>query len=243
MTTALLLAAGNATRLGDIRKEYAKANVPVAGTTPLRFAFQALRDAGYKRVWVNLHYKAEQVREQAMQFASDLEICFLDEERLLGTGGTLLEVYKRDAQLPQLMLNAKIFGDFDLREMLSAAPGSLMLHPKTNADAFGGLYYAANMQIEGLSLKGSSCQPELQRAVFTGICTPHPLWVEHLQQAHDRTPKELLCLIRDGLVPALSQDKTHAKAILHRGDWCEISTAERVAEASRWLQSKANRAN
>lgn len=243
MTTALLLAAGNATRLGAIRNEYAKANVPVADTTPLRFAFEALRDAGYKRVWVNLHYKAEQVREQAMLFAKDLEVCFLHEDSLLGTGGTLLEATKRDGELPQLMLNAKIFGDFNLRSMLNAAPGSLMLHPKTNADEFGGLYYAPNMQIEGLSLKGSACNPALQRAVFTGICTPHPLWIENLQQARGNAPSELLCLIRDGLVPALSQDKTHATAILHRGDWCEISTAARVAEACEWLQNVANRAN
>ena len=73
MTSALLLAAGNATRLGEIRNDFAKANVPVGDTTPLRFALEALRQAGYRRVWINLHYKADQVREQAMRYAGDLE--------------------------------------------------------------------------------------------------------------------------------------------------------------------------
>ena len=62
MTTALLLAAGKATRLGALRNQYAKACVPVAGTTPLRFAIERLAQAGVTRVIVNLHWQAEQVR-------------------------------------------------------------------------------------------------------------------------------------------------------------------------------------
>ena len=240
MTTALLLAAGNATRLGDIRQQYAKANVPVADTTALRFALDALRAARVRRVWINLHYKADQVREQAMRYAGDLEVNFLYEDKLLGTGGTLLEVYQRDFRLPQIMLNAKIFGDFNLRTMLDAAPGSLMLHPKTDVRNFGGLYYAPNMQIEGLALKGSTRTTNQQCAVFTGICNPHQLWLDKLIHARKQQPNELLCLFRNGILPAIEQDSTHANAVLHSGDWCEISTTERVAAAEKWLIAQAS---
>jgi NDP-sugar pyrophosphorylase family protein len=243
MTTALLLAAGNATRLGEIRNEFAKANVPVGDTTPLRFALEALRDAGYRRVWINLHYKAEQVREQAMQYAGDLEINFLYEGKLLGTGGTLLEVCQRDFKLPQLILNAKVFGDFNLRKMLDSAAGSLMLHPKTDSANFGGLYFKPNLQIAGLATKGQVIGSDYQCAVYTGICSPHQLWVDKLHQARKKHPNDLLCMIRHGLLPAIAQDPTHASAVLHRGDWCEISTPQRIDDAAKWLQSTASHAN
>ncbi len=237
MTSALLLAAGNATRLGEIRNDFAKANVPVGDTTPLRFALEALRQAGYRRVWINLHYKADQVREQAMRYAGDLEINFLYEGKLLGTGGTLLEVSQRDFKLPQLILNAKIFGDFNLKQMLDNEPGSLLLHPKTDVSNFGGFYYKPNMQIDGLAAKGQSLDPTKQCAVFTGICTPHQLWLDRLHLARKQSPHDLLCIVRHGLLPALAQDPTHAQAILHRGDWCEISTPQRVAEAIKLVPS------
>lgn len=240
MTSALLLAAGNATRLGEIRNDFAKANVPVSDTTPLRFALEALRQAGYRRVWINLHYKADQVREQAMRYAGDLEINFLYEGKLLGTGGTLLEVYRRDFKLPQLILNVKIFGDFDLKQMLDNEPGSLLLHPKTDVNNFGGFYYKPNMQIDGLAAKGQNLDPTKQCAVFTGICTPHQLWLDRLHLAREQSPHDLLCIVRHGLLPALAQDPTHAKAILHHGDWCEISTPQRVAEAAKLVRSTTN---
>jgi NDP-sugar pyrophosphorylase family protein len=238
MTTALLLAAGKATRLGDIRNDYAKANVPVGDTTPLRFAFEALREAGYQRVWVNMHYKAEQVSEQALRYAGDLEINFLREGKLLGTGGTLLEVTQRDFKPPQLLLNAKMFGDFNLRTMRDAAAGSLMLHPKSDTAEFGGLYYSPNMDIQGLATKSAELDLQQRCAVFTGICNPHQLWIDKLQQARKKTPNDLLCLIRHGLMPALQQDPRHATAVLHRGDWCEVSTADRIQEAGNWLANK-----
>jgi NDP-sugar pyrophosphorylase family protein len=236
MTTALILAAGKATRLTNIRDQHAKANVPVADTTPLRFALESLRRANVNRVWINTHYKAEQVRQQALHYGSDLELNFLHESKLLGTGGTLLEVCQRDFTIPDVILNAKVFGDFNLASLIDEPAGSLMLHPKTDATLFGGLTYSPNMSINGLSAKGEQLPNDSECAVFTGICTPHPLWVEHLQRNRKSHPDALLCLIRHGLIPALGQTPGHARAVLHRGDWCEISTPQRVQAAANWVR-------
>jgi N-acetyl-alpha-D-muramate 1-phosphate uridylyltransferase len=81
MKSALLLAAGKATRLGALRDRYAKACVPVGGTTPLRQLMEQLSAAGVKRFVINLHWQAAQVRAAAAAAAQavDAELLFLEE--------------------------------------------------------------------------------------------------------------------------------------------------------------------
>ena len=111
MTTALLLAAGKATRLGALRNQYAKACVPVAGTTPLRFAIERLAQAGVTRVIVNLHWQAEQVRAEASAAVpSGIQLDFLEEDVLFivlewAAGGDLknliAQIRKEENQLEE----------------------------------------------------------------------------------------------------------------------------------------------
>ena len=58
MSTALVFAAGKATRLEGLREQYAKACVPVGDTTPLQHILPCLHQAGVTRAWVNLHWQA-----------------------------------------------------------------------------------------------------------------------------------------------------------------------------------------
>jgi len=235
MATALILAAGKATRLHGLRERYAKANVPVGQTTPLRFLLQAL-GTSFEDVWINLHFKGEQVRQQAELYAAPgVRLHFLEEACLLGTGGTLLEVQQRANTLPDLIVNAKIFTDFDFGTMLQASPGSLVLHPPSCLQTFGGLNFDSEHRILGLYAKDKTPAAGGCAAVFTGICKPSPSWLPHLQAARSANPSALLCSIRHGLVPALSSEPEHVHALLHQGTWCEISTPQRVTEAEQQL--------
>jgi len=237
MTSALILAAGKATRLEGLRDRYAKANVPVGNTTPLRFLLEALGDA-YADVWINLHFKGEQVREEAQRWAHpEVRLHFLEEAHLLGTGGTLLEVWKRQGALPELMLNAKMFTDFDFTSMQDAAPGTMVLHPDSPLEVFGGLRFDAAGNLLGLLAKGSAPQDGERAGVFTGICRPHEAWMPHLASARTEAPKAVLCLIRHGLLPSHSQQESCVHLRSHQGSWCEISTPERVAAAAEVLAS------
>lgn len=245
MTTALLLAAGKATRLGALRDQYAKACVPVAGTTPLRFAIEALAQAGVTRVIVNLHWQAEQVQAEARAAVpSDMQLEFLQEEVLLGTGGTVLACLDQFGVLPDLVMNAKQFGDLDFGAVLQAPAGSLVLHQGSPLSLFGGLAYSAADHL--LGLVGRDTPPQLPAgavgaAVYTGICRPDSAWLPHLEAAapEARAKQEALCLARSGFLAAAAAESA-VPVFLHDGVWCEISTPERVQEAAAIVQALAD---
>ncbi|TAH38735.1 MAG: hypothetical protein EYC70_05050 [Planctomycetota bacterium] len=231
MSTALVLAAGLATRLGSLRERYAKACVPVAGTTPLAFVLQRLHAAGVQRAWVNLHHHGEQVQAEAERSAPPgLELHFLEEARLLGTGGSLLAVAEGDGSLPDLVVNAKIFTDFDFGRALAAPASAVVLHPPGDLALFGGLRHDGAGRVTGLRTAGPPSS-EAGTAVFTGISRPSTSWLPALAAAARARPKDAVCLVRDGLLPAL-QNGADVRALLHAGLWLEVSTPERVAAAA-----------
>jgi len=233
---ALLFAAGKATRLVGLRERWAKACVPVAGTSPLADLLPKVMTAGFTPVWINLHHHAKQVRDTAQAAAPLAALNFLEEPTLLGTGGTLLTVTQANGALPALCANAKLFGDFDLSALRDAPPGTLLLHPNSSLAEFGGLRYDARRRVLGLAARTQA--QDSGAAVFTGLCRPHPAWLSALALARAARPTAPLCLIRDGLLPALAAGVVH-HALLHSGWWCEISTPERVAFAQARLRRPA----
>ncbi len=236
MTSALILAAGKATRLEGIRDTYAKANVPVGNTTPLRFMLERLDAAGIDEAWINLHYLADQVRRESARWASaGMKVHFIHEETLLGTGGTLLEMVKRSGRLPDVVVNAKMFTDFDFGSICSSATpkrqSALVLHPSSRLTDFGGLSFDREGLVTGLHPRNSPAPASPSgAAVFTGIARPDEAWLPFLDEASASCDGNPVCSIRHGLLPALAAGTSTATAVLHRGYWKEISTPERVAE-------------
>lgn len=219
---ALVLAAGQATRLGPLRERWAKACLPVAGVSPLQFLLPRLAAAGVGRAWVNLHYRPEQVRRAALDCApAGLELRFLEEPELLGTGGTLAAVAAAEGRLPDLVVNAKIYTDLDFSQVLDDPRPTLVLHPPSPLEVFGGLEHAGG-RVTGLRPRGPA-RPGA--AVYTGIARPDPAWLAELERAEPAGG--LRCLVRDGLRPALARGQA-PRARLHLGWWQEISSPERV---------------
>ncbi len=229
---ALLLAAGKATRLGPLRQQWAKACVPVAGVSPLEFLLPRLAAAGVDRAWINLHYRPDQVRERARAAApAGLELRFLEEPALLGTGGSLAAVADAEGRPPDLVANAKVYTDFDFASLLGSPEPALVLHPASPLAAFGGLEHAAG-RVTGLRPRGPA-RPGA--AVFTGIARPDAAWLPALAAA--RPEDGLRCLIRHGLLPALAAGH-RPRALLHDGWWQEISSPERVERAAAELRQR-----
>ncbi len=234
--TALLLTAGKATRMGELRNQWAKACVPVAGTSPLAFLIPRLKLAGITDVWLNLHWKPEQVRKVAEAHAHGLQLHFLEEPELLGTGGTLLEVFRQNGSVPDLVVNAKIFTDYDFADLLIQPPSALVLHGPSSLITFGGFCATSNDEL--LRLR-SAAPPDTEEntGVFTGICRPAISWAEELQKQAERNPADLLCLVRHGVLPLMEQGLA-PRAVFHSGFWCEVSTPERVAWAAQKLTER-----
>ena len=86
---ALILAAGEGTRLRPLTNDLPKCLVPINGQPLLGIWLHILKGLGVTEVLVNLHWKAEQVREYVQRHGLGLKIHLSEEPRLLGTAGTL----------------------------------------------------------------------------------------------------------------------------------------------------------
>jgi len=88
---ALLLSAGFGKRLRPLTDDIPKCLVEINGVPLLEYWLKMLTDAGVRQILVNLHYKAEKVTDFITKSKYKQFVTLVYEERLLGTGGTLLK--------------------------------------------------------------------------------------------------------------------------------------------------------
>lgn len=112
---ALLLAAGQGTRLRPMTDVIPKCLVPIHGRPLLELWLERLQGAGIGPVFVNMHHLAERVLEYLGSSPyRDLVVPIL-EPILLGTGGTLLENRNLFGGEPLLLIHADNLSVFDVR--------------------------------------------------------------------------------------------------------------------------------
>lgn len=87
---ALLLAAGLGTRLRPLTDRIPKCLVPIRGRPLLGYWLDLLLGNGIERVLVNTHHLAGAVRDFVAGSPWRSRVALVHEERLLGTGGTVL---------------------------------------------------------------------------------------------------------------------------------------------------------
>jgi dTDP-glucose pyrophosphorylase len=88
--TALLLAGGRGTRLGDLTREVPKPLLPVGDKPIIRHLIEALSTAGFDTVYIAIHHLGDRIREHfAAAPPENIELTFIEEEVPLGTAGSL----------------------------------------------------------------------------------------------------------------------------------------------------------
>jgi MurNAc alpha-1-phosphate uridylyltransferase len=86
----MIMAAGFGTRMRPLTDDRPKPLVTVRGRSLLDHAIDRLVAAGVQMVVINLHYRAEQVKEHLAK-RRDIEIRYSLEEEILGTGGGVVK--------------------------------------------------------------------------------------------------------------------------------------------------------
>ena len=115
---AVILAAGQGTRLKDVTKNIPKPLLKVRGKTILGQQLELCAAAKIKNVFVNTHHLSEQIREFAgdgSQF--DLRITYSYEPELLGTSGALNNFRDQLAGDDVLVLYGDNYFDVDLARL------------------------------------------------------------------------------------------------------------------------------
>jgi MurNAc alpha-1-phosphate uridylyltransferase len=90
VTRAMVMGAGFGTRMRPLTDDRPKPLVTVRGRTLLDHVLDRLAAAGVTLVVINLHYRAQMVRDH-LAARRDMEIRFSMEEEILGTGGGVVK--------------------------------------------------------------------------------------------------------------------------------------------------------
>ncbi len=119
MRTAMILAAGLGTRLRPLTDTMPKAMVPYQGVPMIESLLYRLRDAGFRRIVINLHHFGSMLRDFVLSLDLEgTELLFSDEsELLLDTGGAVRHASDMLIQdEPILIHNVDIISNIDLEE-------------------------------------------------------------------------------------------------------------------------------
>ena len=117
---ALILAAGLGTRLKPITNTIPKCLVPIHGRPLLGYWLQMLKTADIKYVLINTHYLHEAVLCFLQSQEYSLNIFTVYEEKLLGTGGTLLSNREFCSNCPIMIIHADNLSKFDMTAFIQA---------------------------------------------------------------------------------------------------------------------------
>ena len=219
----MILAAGRGNRLRPFTDTMPKPLLRVAGRTLLDFHLQALRQADFDQVVINLGYRGAQIAEAVGDGSGyGLAVSYSREpEQALETGGGIFQALPLLGEQPFLVVNGDIWTDYDFAR-LRPVVGTLQKHahlvlvdnPSQHAE---GDFALADEQV---------CNQGKERLTYSGISVLHP----HLfaDCAPGRYP--LAPLLREACVAGLVSGE-HAG-----GRWFDIGTPERLWALEKKLQ-------
>lgn len=142
---ALLLAAGEGTRLRPITNEIPKCLVPIAGKPLLEYWLENLTKAGVKEFIINLSYLHTQVEEFVEKSIYKDKITLVYEKELLNTGGTLLANKDFFYNEPFLLVHADNLSFCDFEAFINAH-----IHRPQNTEITMMLFYTDTPQSCGI---------------------------------------------------------------------------------------------
>ncbi|BCX05783.1 MAG: hypothetical protein KatS3mg053_3721 [Candidatus Roseilinea sp.] len=116
---ALILAAGEGTRLRPLTLERPKPMVPIAGRPLLDYTVTWLRDHGITDIAINLHYKPEVIVQHFGDGSTfGVQIHYSHEPRILGTAGAARKIRPWVDERPLIVVYGDVLTDLDLHALL-----------------------------------------------------------------------------------------------------------------------------
>ena len=224
MTTAMVLAAGRGTRMGRLSREIPKPLLKIGNYSLLEIALRKMQRAGFRRVVVNVHHLAEQLKAFLTRAASrELEILISEEAELLGTGGGIAHAERFFGGETVLVMNADVLCDLDLAALVrfhqqSAALATLAVVPSRDYRHYRLVRYEASGKLSGFHPRGTPLPEEGNFGIFTGFQVLTAAARSYLQPQPSS-------VIEAFYLPALQEGRQIA-VYLHRGRWLDVGTEE-----------------
>jgi NDP-sugar pyrophosphorylase family protein len=186
---AMVLAAGQGTRLRPITDGIPKALVPVAGRPMIEYALLLLRHYGIVEIVINLHHFGRQIENHLGDGSKlGLQISYSNEPALLDTGGGLRKARSFLQDGAFIVINTDALIDVNLAELIAfhknrQAIATLVLRPDEQADQYGSMDVDGDGRICRFLKTKIALQPTAptRKLMFTGVQILEPKVFDYME--------------------------------------------------------------
>jgi NDP-sugar pyrophosphorylase family protein len=227
---AMILSAGYGTRLWPLTEDRTKPAIPILGKPLVGYVAEYLARYGWRDILVNLHHRADSVRNalgDGTKFG--VKLSYIEEPVILGTSGALDNARSYFESETFLVINGKLICDLDLDAALkthreSKAIATLVLLPNTKRERFtvvetsGGLLTGFG----GMPAPSTEEDPPL---MFTGIQILEP-------RIFDYIPRGVFSHTTTDVYPQATAQGERVAVHVASGTWYELSTLQRYRDIS-----------
>lgn len=170
---AVILASGAGTNMRPFTYEIPKSLIPVSGKPLLEYGLELLRHFGIKDIIITVSHLATKVMEHfGNGSALGVNITYIQEKKLTGTGGALRAAQSHLGQGPFLVLYSDILFDLDVAEFLAAhqknqaAVSTIAVTSVADPSTYGAVRMRGNRVVEFAEKPADS--QDVSRLVFAG---------------------------------------------------------------------------
>ena len=236
---AMVLAAGQGTRLYPLTERTPKALVPVAGRPMIDYCLLLLKRHGIRDIIINLHHLGDQIES----YLGDgkrwgLQITYSKEPELLDTGGGLLKAKPFLQEGTFIVINTDVLIDLSLRELIAyheekRAVATLVLRLDPLADQYGSMDIDGDGRIHRfLQTRIDPAFPgAVTKLMFTGVQILEPRVFDYLES--DRILRKF-STTKD-TYPRMLLGQERLFGFRFDGFWQDVGTASRIKEAEESL--------
>lgn len=236
---AMVLAAGQGTRLRPLTDTQPKALVPVGGRPMIEYCLLLLRHYGIRDIVINLHHRGEQIENRLADGCGlGLQISYSVEPELLDTGGGLLKARPFLEDDTFIVINTDVLIDLHLDQLLEfhqkqQAAATLVLRPDKDADQYGSMDIDERGRIcRFLDTRMPAQSPgPTRKLMFTGVQVLEPKVFDYMDMglaAHKfSTTRQTY--------PRMVAEGQPLYGFCFDGFWQDLGTAERIRQAEHSL--------
>ncbi len=231
--SAMVMAAGLATRMRPLTDFTAKPLLQLGGRTLLDHALDHLVEAGVETVAVNAHWQADAVADHLARRPSPPKTVLLREDHLLETGGGVRAALQVLGPDPFFVVNGDAFwvnGPMSALRRLasefdSTVDGVLLVHRTSHVHADVGY---GDFALSKWGIPRRRGEREVVPYIYAGVQLIHPRLLAEM-------PEGAFSMNRAWDI-ALAAGRL--KAVVHDGLWFHLSTPPDLAEAEQILEAR-----
>jgi NDP-sugar pyrophosphorylase family protein len=228
----MILAAGLGSRLRPLTAHLPKPLVPILNRPLLWYLIRQVRQAGIHEIAINLHYRAEQIRNWLGRGEHvGVEVTYSEEAELLGSAGGVQRIRHFFGNEPALIVHGDILFDVDLTAVIQyhhicAALATIVLHPAHHRYSYGKIRVNAHGHVaQFVDQQAPWVSGPLIDTLFTGVQVLDPAVL-------DAIPIRSAAALTTDVYPTLLGYPPRLYGYLMHGYWSDIGTPRRYWETN-----------